>query len=51
MAGVLERMHPGPRQRAAEAIEEVAVEYEVANVVDPLFTVVAKLRKAYLRAR
>ena len=28
-----------------------AVEYELANVVDPHFTVVAKVRKAYLPRR
>ena len=32
----------------AAAFMGQAVEYEIANVVDPSFTVVAKIRKSYL---
>ena len=38
-------------ERTASMLMGQAVEYEIANVVDPHFTVVARLRKAYLRAR
>ena len=38
-------------ERTASMLMGQAVEYEIANVVDPHFTVVAKLRKAHLRAR
>ena len=38
-------------ERTASMLMGQAVEYDIANVVDPHFTVVAKLRKSYLRAR
>jgi amidase len=38
-------------ERTASMLMGQAVEYEIANVVDPHFTVVAKLRKSHLRAR
>jgi len=38
-------------ERTASMLMGQAVEYELANVVDPHFTVVAKLRKAYLPRR
>jgi acetamidase/formamidase len=38
-------------ERTASMLMGQAVEYEIANVVDPHFTVVAKLRKTYLRPR
>ena len=37
-------------ERTASMLMGQAVEYEIANVVDPHFTVVARLRKAHLRA-
>ena len=39
----------GFNERGAAAFMGQAVEYEIANVVDPSFTVVAKVRKAFLR--
>ena len=39
----------GYTERGAQAFMGQATEYEVANVVDPNFTVVAKVRKALLR--
>ena len=39
----------GYTERGAQTFMGQAAEYEVANVVDPNFTVVAKIRKAYLR--
>jgi acetamidase/formamidase len=39
----------GLTERGAQAFMGQAAEYEVANVVDPNFTVVAKIRKALLR--
>jgi len=36
-------------ERGAQAFMGQAAEYEIANVVDPNFTVVAKIRKAFLR--
>jgi amidase len=39
----------GFNERGAAAFMGQAVEYEIANVVDPRFTVVAKVRKAFLR--
>jgi amidase len=39
----------GFTERGAQAFMGQAAEYEVANVVDPNFTVVAKIRKALLR--
>jgi acetamidase/formamidase len=38
-------------ERGAQVFMGQALEYEVANVVDPNFTVVAKLRKALLPKR
>ena len=38
-------------ERTASMLMGQAVEYDIANVVDPHFTVVAKLRKAHLRGR
>jgi amidase len=38
-------------ERTASMMMGQAVEYDIANVVDPHFTVVAKLRKTHLRAR
>jgi acetamidase/formamidase len=38
-------------ERTASMLMGQAVEYEIANVVDPHFTVVAKLRKAHLQRR
>jgi len=38
----------GFSERGAQAFMGQALEYEVANVVDPNFTVVAKVRKALL---
>ena len=38
-------------ERTASMLMGQAIEYEIANVVDPHFTVVAKLRKTYLPAR
>ena len=38
-------------ERTASMLMGQAVEYELANVVDPHFTVVAKVRKAYLPRR
>ena len=39
----------GFNERGAAAFMGQAVEYQIANVVDPRFTVVAKVRKAFLR--
>jgi acetamidase/formamidase len=39
----------GYTERGAQVLMGQATEYEVANVVDPNFTVVAKVRKALLR--
>ena len=41
----------GFSERAAQAYMGQALEYEIANVVDPNFTVVAKVRKALLPPR
>ncbi len=41
----------GFSERGASAFMGQALEYEIANVVDPNFTVVAKVRKALLPAR
>ena len=38
-------------ERTASMLMGQALEYEIANVVDPHFTVVAKLRKAHLQRR
>ena len=38
-------------ERTASMLMGQAVEYEIANVVDPHFTVVAKIRKAHLQRR
>jgi hypothetical protein len=38
-------------ERGAQAFMGQAAEYEVANVVDPSFTVVAKIRKTMLPRR
>jgi acetamidase/formamidase len=38
-------------ERTASMLMGQAVEYEIANVVDPHFTVVAKLRKTHLPRR
>jgi acetamidase/formamidase len=39
----------GFNERGAAALMGQAVEYEIANVVDPSFTIVAKIKKAFLR--
>ena len=39
----------GFNERGAAAFMGQAVEYEIANVVDPSFTVVAKVRKSLLK--
>jgi len=39
----------GFNERGAAAFMGQAVEYEIANVVDPSFTVVSKVRKSFLR--
>jgi amidase len=39
----------GFNERGAAAFMGQAVEYEIANVVDPSFTVVSKIRKSLLR--
>jgi amidase len=39
----------GFNERGAAAFMGQAVEYEIANVVDPSFTIVAKVRKSFLR--
>jgi len=39
----------GYTERGAQVLMGQATEYEVANVVDPNFTVVAKIRKAFLK--
>ena len=41
----------GYSERAAASLMGQALEYEVANVVDPNFTVVAKVRKSLLAKR
>jgi acetamidase/formamidase len=41
----------GLTERGAQTLMGQATEYEVANVVDPNFTVVAKIRKAFLPRR
>jgi acetamidase/formamidase len=41
----------GLTERGAQTFMGQATEYEVANVVDPGFTVVAKIRKALLPRR
>jgi amidase len=41
----------GLTERGAQALMGQAAEYEIANVVDPNFTVVAKIRKAMLPRR
>ena len=41
----------GLTERGAQTLMGQATEYEVANVVDPNFTVVAKIRKAHLPRR
>src|SRR5262245_16883382 len=41
----------GFTERGAQAFMGQATEYEIANVVDPNFTVVAKIRKSTLRRR
>ena len=55
MAGALLFMGDGhARQGDGEEMQRLlvadyAVEYEIANVVDPSFTVVSKIRKSFLR--
>jgi len=39
----------GFNERGAAAFMGQAVEYEIANVVDPSFTIVAKVRKSFLK--
>ena len=39
----------GFTERGAQTFMGQATEYEIANVVDPGFTIVAKVRKAFLR--
>ena len=39
----------GYTERGAQTLMGQTAEYEIANVVDPNFTVVAKIRKAFLR--
>ena len=39
----------GFNERGAASFMGQAVEYEIANVVDPNFTVVAKMKKSLLR--
>lgn len=41
----------GMTERAAATLMGQALEYDIANVVDPNFTVVAKLQKSLLRAK
>ena len=41
----------GFNERGASLLLGMALEYDIANVVDPHFTVVAKIRKSYLAAR
>ena len=41
----------GFNERGAAAFMGQAVEYEIANVVDPNFTIVAKVRKSLLPRR
>ncbi len=41
----------GMTERGAQILMGQAAEYEIANVVDPNFTVVAKIRKAMLQRR
>ena len=41
----------GLTERGAQTLLGQAAEYEIANVVDPNFTVVAKIRKAMLPRR
>jgi len=41
----------GFTERGAQAFMGQATEYEIANVVDPNFTVVAKIRKELLPRR
>ena len=41
----------GFTERGAQALMGQATEYEIANVVDPNFTVVAKIRKSTLPRR
>jgi acetamidase/formamidase len=41
----------GMTERGAQTFMGQAAEYEIANVVDPNFTVVAKMRKAMLPRR
>jgi hypothetical protein len=41
----------GMTERGAQALMGQTTEYEIANVVDPNFTVVAKIRKALLPRR
>ena len=41
----------GLTERGAQTLMGQAAEYEIANVVDPNFTVVAKIRKQYLQKR
>jgi hypothetical protein len=38
-------------ERTASMLMGQALEYEIANVVDPHFTVVAKIRKVHLQRR
>ena len=41
----------GLTERGAQTLMGQAAEYEIANVVDPNFTVVAKIRKAMVPRR
>jgi hypothetical protein len=41
----------GFNERGAASLMGQALEYEIANVVDPNFTVVAKLRKSLIPRR
>jgi amidase len=41
----------GFNERGASLLLGMALEYDIANVVDPHFTVVAKIKKSYLAAR
>jgi hypothetical protein len=41
----------GMTERGAQTLMGQAAEYEIANVVDPNFTIVAKIRKSMLPHR
>ena len=47
--GKAKRAHVSVDERGASLLMGQGMEYDISNVVDPEFTVVAKMRKQFLR--